>query len=379
MQLCRIAAPAPGKIAGPKDREEVDIEPPNSTAADRASLARAVAQALETNQAVALTALNTDSVSHSHFRVAGQHLIVRVPRFSHWDKNIAEQLAYEAEAFRRAAPSGHTPELHAVVPVNDDAPAGALIVEEIDGGFPALSAAEAPTQMAAIADALVALHSLPVPPARARAPLQVHEDPTAETLAAIKSQAVHLEAAGLSEPTRSALTEELAWADAFADEVRSEPAPTCLVGTDTHPGNFLIDATGRAWFVDLEKLVYGHPAIDLAHATLAASVGWDRRNEAPLTPDVVTGFYRHYLDCMDAQEAARLIPWLAPMRRLTWLRTMTWFVRWRADWSRDAKSAIADATLRRHIETHIAACFEPDAITAARAEWLRGPSPVPQD
>ena len=64
-------------------------------------------------------------------------------------------------------------------------------------------------------------------------------------------------------------------------------------------------------------------------------------------------------------------PWLLPLRRLTWLRTMTWFARWQAAWQGGDHPASRDATMTRHIGAHIAASFEADAIAEARADWLK--------
>ena len=144
----------------------------------------------------------------------------------------------------------------------------------------------------------------------------------------------------------------------------------CLVGTDTHPGNFLIDRAGKAWFVDLEKALYGVPPIDLAHATLAVATGWDPDCTGRPTTGQVGGFYRRYLDRIDPEHAGEMAPWLLPLRRLTWLRTMTWFARWQADWQGGDHPASRDAAMSEHIAAHIAASFEADAIAEARADWL---------
>ena len=54
---------------------------------------------------------------------------------------------------------------------------------------------------------------------------------------------------------------------ALAFARRAQPLTIALA--DTHPGNFIVTSDGTAWFVDLEKVHVGSPAIDLAHATLA--------------------------------------------------------------------------------------------------------------
>ncbi|MCZ6605574.1 MAG: phosphotransferase [Alphaproteobacteria bacterium] len=325
----------------------------------------------------ALTALGTDSVSHHHFDIEDTDFLLRVPKSNRWDQSTGDQLAYEAAAFKQAEPSGHTPKLAALLPKSDEAPLGGLVVQRI-AGRPADLLGKA-GDLASIADALAALHA-PMPTDQAL-PLHVQSDPVAETLAVIRRQAAYIGAAGLGEPSRRAFGEELAWVEMFAardrEGLKNRQGPIRLVGTDTHPGNFVIDDTGRAWFVDLEKLAYGSPAIDLAHASLPTSTGWDRHSAALLPTDAVASFYRHYLDKVGPEQAVALASWLKPMRRLTWLRTMSWYMRWRADWSRSPSAAVTDEGLRDHIEAYIDQCFEPDFIEATRAEWLDGPSPVP--
>ena len=104
----------------------------------------------------------------------------------------------------------------------------------------------------------------------------------------IERQAPYFAKANLAPETLAHLNAELEW-------VRTLPTtpapPITLVGTDTHPGNFLIDAEGKAWFVDLEKATDGLPAIDLAHATLYTSTTWDPDVAAVLSPAETASFY----------------------------------------------------------------------------------------
>src|SRR5690606_24070022 len=104
--------------------------------------------------------------------------------------------------------------------------------------------------------------------------------------------------------------------------------PIALVLTDTHPGNFLVDAAGRAVIVDLEKALYGSPATDLAHATLYTSTTWDVASRAAPSVDEIAAFYRRYLGTVAPALGRRLRPWLVPMRRLTFLRAITWCAKW---------------------------------------------------
>lgn len=313
----------------------------------------------------ALSILTTKGISHDHWRIGDSGLVLRVSRMSQWGMAPDQQLIYEATAFGRAAASGHCPRLHGTVPVCEALPRGALIVDLIDGRPPRL-----PDDLVAIADAFTAIHQLPVPPPEEQPPLQSHTGPVAATLRVIEEQAAYLPDAQLSGEARAEIGQELAWAREFAAHGEPDIA-LCLVGTDTHPGNFLIDRDGKAWFVDLEKALYGVPPIDLAHATLAVATGWDPDSAARLTTGQVGAFYRRYLDRCDPENAAEMSPWLLPLRRLTWLRTMTWFARWQAAWQGGGHPASRDAAVTAHIAAHIAASFEAGAIAAARADWLK--------
>jgi Ser/Thr protein kinase RdoA (MazF antagonist) len=352
---------------------------PDPLAADLATL-------LATNQAsAALTAglrpedivkMREKGVAHAHFRLAGRGLVLRVPRLSQWALPPEENLAYQVACFRRAEPSGATPRLAAVLPVSDALPRGALLVEEIVGQPPRL-----PEDLPKIAAALARIHALPVPEPAGRPPLADHGalGPIAGTLAVIERQVPALEDAALPRTTRNALLAELDWARILAATSAVRDQPITLVGTDTHPGNFLIRDDGSAVLVDLEKALYGSPAIDLAHASLFTSTTWDLDVQATLSQDEVADFHRRYLDLIGPSAAAQLRPWLLPCRRLTWLRTMMWCVRWRVasaanpDWSERR----VDPALLAHIRRRVAEFFAPETVAAVCAEWLETPLPAP--
>ena len=67
---------------------------------------------------------------HAHIRIKGRGLVLRVPRLSHFGHDPVRSLAYQAACFERAWPSGATPELYGVIPVQPRIPNGALVVEE---------------------------------------------------------------------------------------------------------------------------------------------------------------------------------------------------------------------------------------------------------
>ena len=162
----------------------------------------------------------------------------------------------------------------------------------------------------------------------------------------------------------------------FASVAAMEPLTVALA--DTHPGNFLVDRAGIAWFVDLEKVHVGSPAIDLAHATLLTSTLWHPDIGKQLTAEEVKGFHDSYLARSGAEKAEALRPWLVPMRRLTWLRTTLFMARWRVetraprDMSNPSQWSDAglDPQMKAHIDARIDQCFTPDVIRSIRAEWL---------
>ena len=139
---------------------------------------------------------------------------------------------------------------------------------------------------------------------------------------------------------------------------------------DTHPGNFIVTPDGVAKFVDLEKVHVGSPGIDLAHATLPTSTLWHPDIGKVLTPAEVKAFYAAYLAQIGKKRAATLAPWLLPMRRLTWLRTIMFMARWRVQtrsprdpsepgqWSDTG----LESRMKQHIDPRIDRSFERDFI-----------------
>lgn len=314
-----------------------------------------------------LAALPVTGLAHGHIRVARASVLLRVPRNSFTGLAPTAALARQAAVFERLAPSGRVPRLRGLVPPGPGVPFGALVVEEVAGRPPRL-----PAEIEAMADALAAIHALPLPPRMARPPIPDEADPVAATLALIQEQASHMEAAGLAPGCRAQIEAEIQWAEGFATVAAVGGQPRRLGLTDTQPGNFLVGPDGFARFVDLEKAVYGAPSIDLAHATLGPSVGWDPACDTRLAMADVARFYRRYLAAAEPGYTAALRPWLAPMRRLTWLRTITIFAKMKArhlagTWSGEQ----LDPAFRGHVLGHIDRCHDPEAMTAMRAEWLK--------
>ena len=332
-----------------------------------------------------LVPLQDKGLAHDHVRVAGRGLLLRVPKQSQFGLSAEVNLRYQAACFARASRSGQAPQLHALLPPTADLPMGALLVEEIAGRPPRL-----PQDLPALAACMARVHSLPVPPPGDRPPLEDHRDPVAGAMDEIEAQARFLDGAGLAARARAEIEDELARARGFRAEVAGRPQPITLVLTDTHPGNFLIEETPggetRAVIVDLEKALYGSPGIDLAHATVYSSTTWDLEVYAELSPAEVAAFYRHYLEIAAPELAAALRPWLVPLRRLLFLRAITWCAKWRVlhqreraagkhaaesaeDWSAENTDPATVAHVAGRVDDYLSA----ETLARMRGEWLARP------
>ena len=177
--------------------------------------------------------------------------------------------------------------------------------------------------------------------------------------------------------------------DLFLDLARAEAAgqvqPVRLIATDTHPGNWLL-RHGQAVLVDWEKGQYSSPAVDLAHASLYTSTTWDVVAAGAPTLAAIAAFYQHWLEAAAPDLATQLRPWLLPLRRLVWLRAVTWCVKWRAasrqarrleqpssatsteDWSAER----SDAALVAHVQNRVDHYLDPAIMATVRQEWALG-------
>ena len=312
----------------------------------------------------ALEPMRAKGLNHAHVRVRGTGAVLRIPRLSAFGFDADANLAYQVTCFSRAAESGHVPRLMGTISPREGVPWGALVISEILGGTPPI-----PETLPAMAQALAALHALPVPDIPERAPIPSHEDPVASTLAVIETQAGFLSDAGLDPAALAQIDEELDRARALVAEISGADMPITLVGTDTHPGNFMRQMDGAAIFVDLEKMLYGAPAIDLAHATVYTSTMWDADVATALTPDNVAGFYAAYFDAMPGALADRIRPWCGPLRRFTWLRTTTWCAKWKVQ-SRNGEAwsdLQYDPAYIASVQARVADYFHPETIESIRA------------
>jgi aminoglycoside phosphotransferase (APT) family kinase protein len=316
-------------------------------------------------------ALPATGTAHGHVRLRDGRL-ARIAYAHEGDASAAGRLHVQAAAFRHLEPAGRTPRLHEVIEPRAGLPGGALIVDFIDGRAPRL-----PDELDLMADTLARIHALPLPSASAPIPRQ--GNPFLETLEAIELNAMRFLDKAVADPeARAEIADELRAMRALVPVLGRKVQPLTVALADTHPGNFLVGSAGIAWFVDLEKVHVGSPAIDLAHATLPTSTLWHPDVGKRLTGEEMQGFYDSYLSRIGAEKAGALRPWLVPMRRLTWLRTTLFMARWRVETRgpRDPSNPSQwsdtglDPQMKAHIDARIDQCFTRDLVRSIRSEWL---------
>ncbi len=323
-----------------------------------------------------LTPLPDTGLAHDHVSIGETGTLARVPKQSQMGLEASANLAYQAACFERASASGHAPRLHDVLPPDGALPMGALVVEQIEGRPLSL-----PDDLDALADALAAIHALPLPPRDARAPLKNPADPIADTFAEVTGQSAFLADAGLDPDAEAQIRAELEAARATL--AGPDRPPVSLIAFDAHPGNYLVDGTGKAILVDLEKARYGAAPFDLAHASLYTSTTWDVDSRAVLSRDDVQRFHTRWLATVPGELADASEAWLLPLRRIMWLWSVTWCAKWRVqsapaartdtteNWSAD----LSEDGLVAHVADRVADYLAPETIAQVRADWS-GTAPV---
>ncbi|MES2938978.1 MAG: aminoglycoside phosphotransferase family protein [Pseudomonadota bacterium] len=306
----------------------------------------------------AFVPLAAKGLAHDHLRCVGTGWLLRIPRQSQLNLPPAEALAYEAACFTRASASGCTPALALAIPAAAQLPWGALLVRDIEG-----RAARLPQDLHAIARTLAALHALPLPAPAERPPLLAPADALAALLHELEAQARQGEVAGLPAAAAHAIRDGLRQLrERLAQPHRPTPR---LIAFDTHPGNFVVDAQGKAWLVDLEKCRYAYPGLDLAHATLHTSTTWDVESRASLSVDEVVGFYAAWAQAAGPELAADARPWHAPLRHAMWLWSLTWCAMWHA---RAPAPPDGDDALMRHVRERVGHYLSKDGVERVRQE-----------
>lgn len=325
---------------------------------NRAPLLEALRRALQDEHPLLarlpLEPLRDKGLAHDHVRLVGSGLLARLPKQSQMGLSAAGNLAQQRACFERAGAGGHVPRLAGVIAPSDDLPRGGLLVEEIIG-----RSVQLPRDLTAIATTLASLHALPLPPVDARAPLPDAADPLVALQAEVRGQAGFLGQAGIAEEGLQLIHAAL---NRLGQRV-SAPArpPKRLISFDAHPGNYIVDANGRAVLVDLEKGRYSYAALDLAHATLVTSTTWDVDTSTELTQAQVLGTYLAWMQAMGTDgETER--DWLLPLREAMWLWSVTWCAKWQVLSARDSAQRAdgedwsarrSDADLVRHVRDRV--------------------------
>ncbi|UYG06921.1 phosphotransferase family protein [Halomonas sp. M4R1S46] len=336
-----------------------------------ARLTRALARAGELAAVRELTAMADTGLAHWHVWLhrSGDDLVARIPKQSQMGLPARDNLAYQAACFARAAVGGHAPALHGRLPPDADLPRGALLVEAIVG-----RPARLPEDLAAIARSLAGLHRLPRPPVAERAPLQAPDDPWRAMREEVLGQAAALPEAGLGAEARRLIEAQLA---ALPDRLPGAAGMARLISFDAHPGNFLVEAGGRAVLVDLEKCRYGLPGFDLAHASLYTSTTWDLASRAVLSLDQVAGFHDHWREAMGMEADTHPPDALLACRRAMWLWSLTWCAKWRVAQGRrprhprdgeDWSAALSEEALVAHVRGRVDHYLEPATLRRGRDE-----------
>ncbi|XKE44726.1 aminoglycoside phosphotransferase family protein [Halomonas organivorans] len=340
-----------------------------ATLIDRLTRALGCAGWLDGVQGLELMADTGLAHRHVWIRHPAGDRVARVPKQSQMGLGARDNLTYQGTCFARAAPGGHTPALLAVLSPDDDLPRGALLVEAIAG-----RPARLPEDLPAIARTLASLHRRPCPPRSERAPLHAPADPWRAMREEVLDQAAALPGAGLGDTARRLIEAEF---QALPERLPGSGAMARLISFDAHPGNFLIEASGRAVLVDLEKCRYGLPGFDLAHASLYTSTTWDLASRAELDVDQVADFYGEWRRAMG--EAASEHPGrvLLACRRAMWLWSLTWCAKWRGahrrppdtgrrgeDWSSD----LSEDALVAHVRDRVNHYLDPATLRRGREE-----------
>ncbi len=312
---------------------------------------------------VALEPMPDKGLAHHHVRLVGTGALARIPKQSQLGLGAAANLAYQRACFERASASGCTPRYLGCLPASGNLPRGALLVQEIAGRGVLL-----PADLQGMARTLASLHTLALPPVPARAPLLYALDPLTALADEVTEQAAYVSAVSLDSEVALTLSRELSRLRRLCSAA-ARPERR-LIAFDAHPGNFIVDAAGKAVLVDLEKCRYSYPGLDLAHATLYTSTTWDVDTRASLTVGELLEFYAAW-SAVAGSAAAGAPAWHVPLRRAMWLWSISWCVKWRAlsslpaaatadgeDWAAER----SDAALVTHVRDRVDHYLSPGVV-----------------
>lgn len=306
------------------------------------------------------TLLSQSGFSHQHYELPGTELIIRVPRTVRPGSGALGFLKYQRAAYIHAQPSGHSPAFLGLIPPSPTLLQGALLIARVTGRAPYL-----PFDLPALRNALFSLHTQPS--ADDQGVLAAPRDPVGDLIMRLRSEAGIFDCLQLDAVSRLWLEAEFAAIQGMVSEEHRQRFPKSFTVQDCHPGNFRVDAAGKAWFLDLEKAEFGNPLSDLAHLTLYTSISWHRPTAKPLEiPDLIA-LYQSYLKGLPDHLRECSKPGIIPLRRLVHLRTLCWAARQLITLREGKMAEVSHFAIR--LQRLIDLWLAPERLTAQSAEW----------
>lgn len=283
-------------------------------------------------------------IGHRHWLVKSpyhknQKLILRTPTsLKAGFTSYKQYIEYQEACYKLLESSCHTPQFIAAVYEHPLYQFGGLLIQYIEGRLPQKN-----HDWPRIASCLASIHRLPTHTISRLIPA-----PTSiwqEIIGTIQHRQPYFQQPFIPTAIQNYLKCELDWAIKFFQQHQHKNQPRTIMLYDCHPANFLIDQHDKAWFLDLEKVTLGHPALDLAHATIITSRSWHPYLEINLSPEDETKFYETYFQEHSRQSIQDITFFIQPARRLVWLRTLSWAAEWLAQKKDHPPSNIFDTKL----------------------------------
>lgn len=245
--------------------------------------------------------------------LTGQKLVLRVNTGS--QMHLPNQIEYEFSALRDLAPSGRTPKALFCDDSRSILPYGTLVMEWLSG-----RALRYESDLAAAAEILADIHSLPVPQTTALIPAKYPAREIYEECLTMAQQYLDWDGA---EKESCRLLEELIAEIGRLPLAEGAAAPRCIVNTELNSGNFLINKGARSYLIDWEKPLLSEPAQDLGHFLVPTTTFW--KTDVILTAEEIGNFLRMYLRAVEGRMDTSTIAERLPLFfTVTCLRGISW-------------------------------------------------------
>lgn len=288
--------------------------------------------------------------------LTGQKLVLRVNTGS--QMHLADQIEYEFFALQELETSGRTPRPLFCDGTKSKQAQGILVMEWLPG-----RPLNYQTDMAAAAEILADIHSVPVrPDTKLLRPANPLLSIYGECLE-MAAQYFHWEQA---DGTVCGLLESMIREGARLTENEAGDAPRCIVNTELNSGNFLINRPGQvSYLIDWEKPILSEPAQDLAHFLAPTTTLW--KTETALTAEEIHDFADSYCKAarerIDTKDAMARLPLFFAM---TCLRGVTWCAMARVEYERPDRPLKNGDTFRK-----ICRYLQPDFLEHIQDSCIR--------